>query len=1544
MSALKKLFKRKRKHQSSKASQGSRGSQPDLSDDHSENQPTISVSGFDHGVALSTLSQNQTNTALSSSLNANTVISSTPPSASQQDPGQPIEQHQSPSRINQDRIVELSRGTTEALSVVKAAADMTSASGPLKAACGIVTQVLLSVQEMIVVGPEWESLAETLGSQSKGLEFERERYEQQEKFGYPVAANDSFRSSLENYLGYGAFYFLAAEAKGKQYLESALSSVKRGAQGLIYISTEYLIECDQAQIETCIELVLKPIQNDILKTYIDTFLVDSVEARGDRVPPLLPGTRTALITRLCEWSKDTSLSEQIFWLCDEAGTGKSTLAAHMASLWESQGILAGRFFFSRDDRYTDNIDRFCVTIARDIVSYHPGTQTHVRQVLMNHPDISSSSFSEIFRLLIVKSVEKASQMINKPLILVVDAVDECHPDGILVLAEELRHAMPSTGIFKVLMTSRYLLALEELLQGSAHVGGRDAVLLDVKGGALGSDVTLYIQHQLQGFDVEQVQVVIDCAKGVFLWAYLACTALNNTSAPSKLLERLRSMIPDKRMRQLYETVLEEAMDNMDSLEWLRIVLWGVILTYQPVSIFTIKKFFEVDQDAEEFDYVEYFVKKLGSIMKDGKLHLPIYTLHPSFRQYLEEQTEQAKFYISPPMGHAQIAIACCRLLKSLTPGALEGVKPGRPYKTGRPENNPDSIMRGSMAPVRYAVTFWARHASLAIQDEDLRKELLTVLQEKLLVWMEWSGVLKEISECLRGLDLLHTSLLMLGELEIPTEWNKNSLALCQDASNLLKRFSYLISTSPLHTYMSALAFTSHESLLFQTYHDKVPKLLPWFKTQYVDRTTPHREVLRGVTFQDILVSPNGKRFLPIPNNSVLHLFNADTVQLLATMEGHHSRVRSAAFSADSSCIVSGGDDSFICIWDGSSGRLIEMLSIEHEGAVTHVTFCKGGNTIISTSIDGTIRCWARNPSERNGRAQILHTQPKSEPITGLVASLNGRFLAACSQTPEVLLWEVESLEQPYKLPHNSKICKILFTRDGRTLISGCENGQVCIWDTRTSAIKHTIDAHDDAIRDLAINSDNSFLVSGPKYSEHPSSIRIWRLADGQEACPPLEQDIHGTRAIDLDRRGRRLAIISTDEIHIWDIQRTGKKCLARRIAVLTGPEWDILAMRFLPDGERLISSSLDRTLRLWELGSDLDYDMNQTRTIKWKTSEQSGDVVITCLAFSGGGEYIVCGNTNSTLQLWDTRTGSGIGDPYKIPEAPEFVTFSIEEHVVGWGGSQGNVGLWGVDTHSQQHETIFKGHKHRVISGSISRSGHLFVTGSVDRSCKVWNTSTGKCEATIACTESVGAVALSDDESYIVMWANDHSIRLWSNVARAVIGDTTNMVIQTKVQLAARAPFLQFSPDSSMLLCTSNSLGIESSLEFFTINPANGLERIISKQFPFFGNRPSFFADSKHILYGTEIFDIQIPSNNGDKWDLRPLDDQFVMEPLEPASRLVYRRKHGMSEIYSIRHEDPLLILPRDFWVQTWASHGNLIAFGSNDDRLLLLSFADDDL
>jgi WD40 repeat protein len=79
----------------------------------------------------------------------------------------------------------------------------------------------------------------------------------------------------------------------------------------------------------------------------------------------------------------------------------------------------------------------------------------------------------------------------------------------------------------------------------------------------------------------------------------------------------------------------------------------------------------------------------------------------------------------------------------------------------------------------------------------------------------------------------------------------------------------------------------------------------------------------------------------------------------------------------------------------------------------------------------------------------------------------------------------------------------------------------------------------------------------------------------------------------------------------------------------------VVTTAFSPDGQRIVSGSSDRKMRLW------DANTGKQLGAPFKGHKDA----VSTVAFSHDGKQIVSGSNDTTVRLWDAMTGKQIGQP-----------------------------------------------------------------------------------------------------------------------------------------------------------------------------------------------------------------------------------------------------------------------------------------------------------
>jgi len=448
----------------------------------------------------------------------------------------------------------------------------------------------------------------------------------------------------------------------------------------------------------------------------------SPELHGIGLAICQEGTRVEILERIRIWGEDTLTQKQIWWLRDAAGTGKTTVASTMVRHWKSTGTLAGRFFFTRSLRAASEIEKFCPALARDVAHFHAPLRPMIGEALVES-SLIHSEFEEQFELLIVAPLGR----LDKPTILVIDALDNCEASSRERILEAFLHHLPAVPKMKLFFTSRPLLDIDEFLERSDMIEGREIQLHDMHE-ATHPDIALYVDKQLNKFSQKERTMLVVQSQGLFIWASTACQLLRKTRKPSKILKDLMDVTTSDHLDHLYREVLDQAQVDSDSLDALVWVLQVIITVFEPVSIRTVEAFLP-HQEA-----VNKLIQDLSSVVKDGDPDRPLIVLHDTFREFLASESRANGYMVNSVQAHTTLAIGCVELLSKFLEYDMFGITGdglGLEANSKRPELVA-RIEKELTAALKYAAAYWAYHGSLALEDGAAKDAIEKFLRTKVL--------------------------------------------------------------------------------------------------------------------------------------------------------------------------------------------------------------------------------------------------------------------------------------------------------------------------------------------------------------------------------------------------------------------------------------------------------------------------------------------------------------------------------------------------------------------------------------------------------------------------------------------------------------------------------------------------------------------------------------------------------------------------------------------------------------------------------------------
>ncbi|GBG34061.1 Nuclear distribution protein PAC1-1 [Hondaea fermentalgiana] len=322
--------------------------------------------------------------------------------------------------------------------------------------------------------------------------------------------------------------------------------------------------------------------------------------------------------------------------------------------------------------------------------------------------------------------------------------------------------------------------------------------------------------------------------------------------------------------------------------------------------------------------------------------------------------------------------------------------------------------------------------------------------------------------------------------------------------------------------------------------------------------------------------------------------------------------------------------------------------------------------------------------------------------------------------------------------HRAPVTCVCFHPRFNMLVSASEDASLKLWDFETGEFERTLKGHTNVVQDVAFNGDGSLLAS----CSADMSIKLWDFAPGGS-----------------------------------------QEC----VRTLMGHDHNVTGISFLPENpQQLVSCSRDKTIKVWD--STSGYCL---RTLT------GHDDWVRKLAVHRGSSLLATCSSDQSVILWNLAAAAGgellerLRGHEHVVEAVAFSSATADKALTkGLGPLQANGAGHDAAQPPRAPQHLSNNHADQAQAGGAA----YVVSGSRDRTVKVWQVATGVCLMTLTGHDNwVRAVAFQPHGKYLLTASEDKSVRIWDleqqrcvrTVANAHSHFITSMAPHPKLALVA---------------------------------------------------------------------------------------------------------------------------------------------------------------
>lgn len=536
------------------------------------------------------------------------------------------------------------------------------------------------------------------------------------------------------------------------------------------------------------------------------------------------------------------------------------------------------------------------------------------------------------------------------------------------------------------------------------------------------------------------------------------------------------------------------------------------------------------------------------------------------------------------------------------------------------------------------------------------------------------------------------------------------------------------------------------------------------------------------------------------------------------LAGHTMPIQTVAISADGTLAVTAGADKIARLWTLPAGTLARALPAS-ANAASSAAFSPDAKLLAMGEVDGAVRLW--NTADATPAGELL---AHAGPVVGLAFSGDGTQLLSTGEDGTLRRWRLPIVPARSLAGNAAAVTATVVSPDGKLIYTGSADGAIRVFDSATDKVVRQLAGQVGAVTALVIDKANSVVAACNETGE----IRFWKTADGSSLLagdggrllgPPI-----AIRALAFHPGGKQVAAAGDDgAVRVWNLPTEAKRIaggqLTDAVAAISpnrakiatagvvggkptiqirdaasgnvlgnivGHEGPITGVAFNSDATKLVTTSADKTVRVWNLAAAGFPVLGQF----------DGHMAVTRAAvFSADASQIFSAGDDKQIRQWT------VADAMEVRalagHSAAIHTLKLVGATLISGAADNTLRTW--NAANGQPIRAFPHGAAVTATASNANATRLASTGA-DKSVKIWNAADGKLLATIA-PEGPAATAPAisslafDAAGTLLVGGGAGGIRVWNEAG----------AIQERLATDADVRAIEFADGAAVLAVAADN-------------------------------------------------------------------------------------------------------------------------------------------